>query len=136
MRKALAPRRRERLPRCPEHLTPAAAREWHRVARLLQGMGVLTGIDRAALAAYCQAYGRWVETEARLQEGPLLYRTPSGHVQQSPLLGIVHKQLELMGRYMVELGMTPAARSRVMAGNPMALQIEPIVISVEDSRFT
>jgi hypothetical protein len=30
-------------------------------------------------------------------------------------LGIVNKQLEIMGRYMVELGMTPAARSRVMA---------------------
>jgi hypothetical protein len=42
-------------------------------------------------------------------------KTPSGYVQQSPWLGIAHKQLELMGRYMVELGLTPAARSRVMA---------------------
>jgi P27 family predicted phage terminase small subunit len=103
-----------RLPVCPEHLTPPAAREWRRVAKLLHNMGVLTAIDRAALAAYCQAYGRWVEAEDRLRQAALLYKTPSSHVQQSPYLGIVHRQLELMGRYMVELGMTPASRSRVV----------------------
>jgi P27 family predicted phage terminase small subunit len=102
-----------RLPGCPEHLTPLAAREWRRVAKALQLAGMLTSFDRAALAAYCQAYGRWAEAEARLRETPMLYKTPSGYVQQSPWLGIVHKQLELMGRYMTELGMTPASRSRV-----------------------
>ena len=65
------------------------------------------------LAAYCQSYGRWVEAEERLKETPALYKTPSGYVQQSPWLGIVNKQLELMARFMVEMGMTPAARSRV-----------------------
>jgi P27 family predicted phage terminase small subunit len=119
-----------RLPRCPEHLTSAAAREWRRVVRVLQTMGVVTALDRAALAAYCQAYGRWVEAEARLREAPLLYKTPSGYVQQSPYLGIIHKQLELMGRYMSELGMTPAARSRVMSDAPLlpAVATEPLRI--------
>ena len=81
-------------------------------------MGVLTSIDRAALAAYCQAYGRWVEAEEKLKESPALYKTASGYVQQSPWLTIANKQLELMGRYMTELGMTPAARSRVTGLDP------------------
>jgi P27 family predicted phage terminase small subunit len=81
-------------------------------------MGVLTTIDRAALAAYCQSYGRWVEAEQKLKETPALLKTPSGYVQQSPWVGIAHKQLELMGRYMTELGMTPASRSRVAAEDP------------------
>ena len=107
------------LPRCPEHLSEVARREWRRVARTLHAMGVLTSIDRAALAAYCQAYGRWVEAEEKLKETPALYKTASGYVQQSPWLTIANKQLELMGRYMTELGMTPAARSRVHgAGGP------------------
>ena len=93
-----------RLPTCPSHLNPAAAAEWRRIAKALQQAGVLTTFDRAALAAYCQAYGRWVEAEERLRETPTLFKTPSGYVQQSPWLGIVNKQLELMGRYMVELG--------------------------------
>jgi P27 family predicted phage terminase small subunit len=110
------------LPRCPEHLAPVARTEWRRVARTLHGMGVLTTIDRAALAAYCQAYARWVEAEERLKETPPLLKTPSGYVQQSPWLAIANKQLEVMGRYMVELGMTPAARSRVGIQDPrMAL---------------
>ena len=81
-------------------------------------MGVLTTIDRAALAAYCQAYARWVEAEQRLRETPPLVKTPSGYVQQSPWLAIANKQLELMGRYMTELGMTPASRSRVAGLDP------------------
>ena len=101
------------LPEPPDHLGAEAQREWQRVGELLLTLGLVSELDRAALAAYCQAWGRWVEAETRLREAPLLYKTPSGHVQQSPWLGIIHKQLELMGRYMVELGMTPASRSRV-----------------------
>jgi P27 family predicted phage terminase small subunit len=122
-------RRSDRLPRCPAHLNPPAAAEWRRIAKALQQAGIITGFDRAALAAYCQAWGRWVEAEERLRETPALIRTPSGYVQQSPWLTIANKQLELMGRYMVELGLTPAARSRVMAGAPLAVAPpEPIDI--------
>jgi P27 family predicted phage terminase small subunit len=73
----------------------------------------MSTVDRAAFAAYCQAYARWVEAEQKLQETPLLLKTPSGYVQQSPWLSISNKQLELMGRYMGELGLTPASRARV-----------------------
>ncbi|WP_245990246.1 phage terminase small subunit P27 family [Tabrizicola piscis] len=76
-------------------------------------MGVVTVVDRAVLAAYCQCYGRWVEAEQKMQTTPMLLKTASGYVQQSPWLSIANKQLELMGRYMAELGLTPAARSRI-----------------------
>jgi P27 family predicted phage terminase small subunit len=99
--------RHGRLPRCPPHLNLAAAAEWRRIARALQRAGIITSFDRAALAAYCQAWGRWVEAEERLKETPALVKTPRGHIQQSPWLTIANKQLELMGRYMVELGLTP-----------------------------
>lgn len=78
-------------------------------------MGVITIVDRAVLAAYCHAYGRWVEAELKLKEMPLLFKTSSGYVQQSPWLNIANRQMELMGRYNAEIGLTPASRSRVMA---------------------
>ena len=53
------------------------------------------------------AYGRWVDAEERLRENPMLFKTPSGYMKQSPWLDIINKQLELKGRYLVELGMTP-----------------------------
>lgn len=105
------------MPGCPDHLGETAREEWHRIAGTLHEMGVLTSVDRAALAAYCQCYGRWVEAEIRLKETPALLRTPSGYVQQSPWLAVANKQLELMGRFMAELGITPASRSRVAARN-------------------
>ena len=117
----------EGLPDCPEHLTDAARDEWHRIAQALYDMGVLTLVDRAALAAYCQCYGRWVEADRMLESTPKLLKTKSGYVQQSPWLSVSNKQLELMGRYMAELGLTPASRSRVAAaghgGSPDAMTI-------------
>jgi phage terminase small subunit len=50
---------------------------------------IITELDRAALAAYCQAYGRWVEAERRPKETPLLIKLPSGYIQPSPWLAIV-----------------------------------------------
>lgn len=100
-------------PRCPAHLSEAARKEWRRLATPLHEAGILTLADRAALAAYCQAWARWVEAEEKLAKTPSLLKTPNGHVQQSPWLTVANKQMELMGRYMSELGLTPVARSRV-----------------------
>jgi len=101
------------LPRCPSHLDDVARKEWRRLATPLHEAGLLTLADRAALAAYCQAWARWVEAEQKLRETPALLKTPNGHVQQSPWLTVANKQMELMGRYMTELGLTPVARTRL-----------------------
>ncbi len=42
-----------------------------------------------------------------------MLRTPNGHVQQSPWLTVANKQMELMARYMSELGLTPSARTKL-----------------------
>ena len=101
------------LPDCPEHLSVEAKAEWHRIAESLNQIGLLTQVDRTTMAAYCQCYGRWVEAEQRLAETPSILRMPSGYIQQSPWLTISNKQLELMVKYMSELGLTPASRSRL-----------------------
>lgn len=121
------------LPTCPPHLNDIAREEWTRVAQALHDMGVLTVMDRAGLAAYCQAYGRWVEAEERLRLGPSLVKTPSGHVQQSPWMGIANKQLELMSRYMIEFGMTPASRSRLTVADPR-MDVGPVQIVLVDGK--
>ena len=73
-------------PTCPSHLSPTAKAEWKRLAETLNRIGILTQVDRTVLAAYCQAYGRWVEAEKKLAETPVLLKTPAGYVQQSPWL--------------------------------------------------
>ncbi|MGV8986049.1 MAG: phage terminase small subunit P27 family [Cypionkella sp.] len=100
-------------PDAPPHLCAEARAEWDRLAESLNRIGLLTQIDRATMAAYCQCYGRWVEAELKLSETPPILRMPSGYIQQSPWLTISNKQLELMARFMAELGLTPASRSRL-----------------------
>ena len=71
------PNPRLNIPTCPA-LNPSAKAEWKRLARQMHVLGIITDLDRSALAAYCQAYGRWVEAERKLKETPLLIKLPSG----------------------------------------------------------
>ena len=107
------PKAQPDLPTCPAHLLPSARAEWKRLARELYQLGVLTRLDRAALAGYCQAYGRWVEAEKKLRETPGILKMPPGYIQMNPWLTIATKQMELMQRFAAELGLTPSSRSRV-----------------------
>lgn len=131
------PRPERAIPTCPAHLMPTAKAEWKRLARELDALGILSNLDRAALAAYCQAYGRWVEAERKLADTPSLLKTPSGYVQPSPYIAIVNRQLELMHKFMSELGLSPASRSRVIATprlGPRPWEWTPPEVDTEDDR--
>ncbi len=74
------------IPTCPSHLNPSAKAEWKRLAHEMHALGIISNLDRGALAAYCQAYGRWVEAERKLKETPALLKLPNGTVQANPWL--------------------------------------------------
>lgn len=106
----------------PPFLNDDAKVEWGRVIEVLYTAGLMTRLDAAALAAYCQAYGRWAQAERailRAQEkgelNGLLMKTMNGNVIQHTLVGTANKAMQDMVRYAVEFGMTPSARSRVNA---------------------
>ena len=101
------------LPTCPSFLSAPAKAEWKRIAPKLRDLGLLTHLDRAALAAYCQAFGRWREAEEGMSS--LLVKTKQGGVIQNPLLGIANRAMEQMNRSLTEFGMTPSSRTRVAA---------------------
>jgi P27 family predicted phage terminase small subunit len=105
------------VPDPPSHLSKYALREWHRMGAILYNMGVITQADRAIFAAYCQAYGRWKAAEEDLEKtNTNIIKTQSGNVIQNPLLGIVNKAWDKVVIASRELGLTPSARSKVIAG--------------------
>lgn len=106
------------IPSPPEHLSQAASVEWGRITQDLYTLGLLSHIDRSALAAYCVVYSRWAEAEELIKEKGILIKTTNGNVIQSPLVGIANKAMELMHKYLTEFGMTPASRARVRADKP------------------
>ena len=113
------------IPSPPEHLSQEANVEWGRISQELYQLGLLSRVDRAALAAYCQTYGRWVEAERTLAEKGMLVKTTNGNIIQSPLVSIANKSLEIMHKYLTEFGMTPAARAKVQAKKPEDGQENP-----------
>jgi P27 family predicted phage terminase small subunit len=123
------------VPSAPKHLSPSAKKEWKRITPLLEELGLISGLDREALALYCQAAGRLAELEtafngkvARLMEDKKLdyadaaYEvshavTPSGYAQQSVLVQLIRANRAEVNRYLMHFGLSPAARGRVQASN-------------------
>ena len=101
------------IPDCPPELGAVAQREWHRLAGDLAKLRLLTNLDRAALAAYCNAYSLWVESLDGIQKHGAMVKSPSGYPIQSPYIAIANRQAEIMMRIASEFGFTPASRSRI-----------------------
>jgi len=116
---------------CPQSLTGPARSEWFRLRPILDAMGTLKPVDRNILAAYCQAFGRYVEAEKVLKEKGPLYRTKSDNVITSPMLWVSNKAVEQMLKLGAELGIGAATRSRVQVEKEPSLddQLEGILRS-------
>lgn len=107
------PRPEPAVPECPPELGPVAREEWNRLAGELGKLKILTPLDRAALAAYCNAYGLWAEAIEAIQKYGTMVKSPSGYPIQSPYVSIANRQAEIMMRIASEFGFTPASRSRI-----------------------
>ena len=114
------PKPQSKIPPCPRHLSKEAKREWRRISKDLLTLGLLTVVDRAALAAYCQAWARWVEAEEEMSKPDfkLVRSTDKGYEHASPWVGVANNALKQMRAFLVEFGLTPASRSRVTVAKP------------------
>jgi len=115
------------IPKAPKTLTKEAREEWERIAPHLAQLGLVSQIDRAALAAYCTAWGDYEWAERRIAElnkvaratgdktgdAGRIGKTPSGYLQISVQMQIRNRALEFMAKFLAEFGMSPAARTRV-----------------------
>ena len=109
------PKPEKKAPKCPVWLDPEAKKEWRRMAKQLEGLGILTEVDMAAFAGYCQAYARWKEAEEFITKHGTIVKTPSGYWQQVPQVSIAQTYLKIMNRFCEQFGLTPSSRSRIVA---------------------
>ena len=87
------------------------------MSRQLEDLGILTEIDMAAFAGYCQAYARWKEAEEFITQHGSIVKTPSGYWQQVPQVSIAQTYLKIMNKFAEQFGLTPSSRSRIIASN-------------------
>ena len=114
----------------PPHLSDEAKVEWGRVSQELESLGLLRRPDRAAFAAYCQAWADWVDACEAIAKTGKVVKTPTkkvttgvgktrkivesgGYPIINPHVSLKNKALEQMHKFLTEFGMTPASRTRI-----------------------
>lgn len=130
------PRPEPAIPSVPAELSDAAKVEWGRISQDLLGLGLLARIDRAALAAYCEAWSDWLDAtekvarlgkviktgekiiEKRGQDGAVITERSGGNFVENPYFSIKKRCAELMHKFLTEFGMSPASRARIHAEPP------------------
>jgi len=105
------------MPTCPDWLMPEAKEEWNRLAETMNRMGVLTEVDMAAFAGYCQNYAKWKEAEAQILADGAITWTAAGGTRKSPWVAISETCQSKMLQFAGEFGLTPSSRSKIIAGN-------------------
>lgn len=110
------------VPTAPEWLLPEAKAEWKRLGQRLADQGLLSDFDRAAFAAYCQAWGTVASLEKeqaklRKKSGDALAgiatKTAGGNLVHHPLATTIAKARAEMVKIAAEFGLTPSARARL-----------------------
>lgn len=109
-------------PEMPAGLCAAAQVEWARIVPELLAMKVLTTDNGAALAAYCQAFARWLQAEAEIDKNGITFVSMfvtkagdlvSGDIKKNPAVTVSSDCVKIMGKFLGEFGMTPSSRSRL-----------------------
>lgn len=121
------------IPGAPEWLNKDARLEWRRIGPELERLGLISKIDRSALALYCQTWGQLCQAErsfSSLQRRagikaralrddeddammePFVHRTSEDVVKESGLFGVIFKLRESVNKYLGAFGLSPSSRSR------------------------
>ncbi|MDD4986474.1 MAG: phage terminase small subunit P27 family [Dehalococcoidales bacterium] len=115
-------------PTCPSWLPYQARMEWKRVVPELERLGLLTMVDRAALAGYCEAYARWVKAARELKDG-FTYEYQDENLQtkrvKKPEVEIARDALNQVKAFCIEFGLTPSSRGKMSVPN-MAPEQDPL----------
>lgn len=118
------PQPEKKLPECPDWLEDEAKAEWNRLCKNLFELGLLTNLDMAAFASYCQAYARWKEAEEFITQHGSIVKTKTGYWQQVPQVSIAHSNQKIMMQAAAEFGLTPSSRSRIIAGDAKSAETD------------
>ena len=110
------PKARPARPRAPSWLQKTAQKEWHRIARELHDLGLLTVTDLKALEAYSVCYAKWREASGKAKVG--VFQSESGYIAANPLIAVELRYAKEMRAWMTEFGLTPSSRARLSIEEP------------------
>jgi len=108
------PKPRPVAPAAPKWLSPVALAEWKRITPELEHIGLLTGVDMAAMACYCQAYGDMVAAREDIAtHGYFMVVGENAYQQARPAVALQQKSMALIKTFAAEFGCSPSSRGRI-----------------------
>ena len=98
---------------CPKWLDKIASKEWRRIVKLLYSLKLVTELDVAALASYCNSYSLLQKAQEEIDARGLIITTTEGNLIQNPAVGIVNTQKKMINTFCSKFGLSPSDRSRL-----------------------
>jgi P27 family predicted phage terminase small subunit len=127
------------IPSCPPHLYKEAKKEWKRITPELQRYGLISKLDRSALALYCQSWAMLVHAEEQLARAMKIAEqkrveaeakgeiweggdgsvvmTTNGNMVYSPYWVMANRAREQVDKFQANFGLSPSSRGRVNPSN-------------------
>lgn len=116
------PSPRAKAPRRPRWLSATAKAEWDAIAPELERIGLLTLVDGASFAAYCEVVSLFQRAQKALKkEKNLHYETDNGSKRPIPEIQILLDAARTIRAFAAEFGLTPSARARIEVEPPKEL---------------
>lgn len=112
--------------KCPAWLGRAGKREWKRIIKSLTDNKLMTNVDVASLAVYCDAVDKHAEASKAVREQGVTVRVGierrvldngdiveinSGRLVQNPNVLVASKYAAIIARYARQFGLDPSARA-------------------------
>lgn len=103
-------------PSRPSFLSDEAVAEWDRVVPALERLGLLTEVDGANLAAYCESWAVFVAAAIDIRERGVLIpgQRGRGELVRNPSVQTMRDAASSMRAFATEFGLTPQARARMV----------------------
>jgi P27 family predicted phage terminase small subunit len=116
------PKPRVKAPTCPAHLDAKGKAIWKKLCALLKAMGVLTEADGFALERLVACYVDIQECRELIERDGRTYETIDQNsntlIKNNPAVNQLRAADAQFKSYLVEFGLTPAARSKVTVEPP------------------
>lgn len=120
------PQPRDVAPRCPEHVKaiPEAHKEWKRLLPILRRMKILTEADGMLIANYCLVHADMLWNLEQVQKlnaasknkvSGVVIATKNGYLAPNQFYLNVQNAIERLLKLGKEMGLSPSARTRIMA---------------------
>lgn len=119
----------------PPHLSIQARRFWAEAIQHLDSCGVITTLDEAALAQYCEHFSIHQEALLLIRKNGLLVKNKRGLTHANPAIAIAHRTQEVLLKIMREFGMTPSSRTDIKTRPGFTPPPDPVSPKFPQNRF-